>query len=150
MKSTLIVAVCAVALTATVSLAGFADPEDAIRYRQAVMTVIAQQFGQIAAVVKGKAPDDRNAVEHDAMVIRTLAQLPWDAMLTPGSFKGKSTLKPAVMDEKDKFMAIAHDFERDTQKLVETATSGDAAALRSQFGVVAGHCKTCHSDFRKR
>lgn len=152
MKVSLLATTVVVALIALVgvALAGFDNPKDAIRYRQAVMTVMGHQFGKIAAVVKGAVPDDPKTVEHDAAVIHTMATLPWDAMLMPGSHEGDTTLKPMVMKEQDKFMALAHDLEKASRKLVETAASGDPGALRSQFVVVAGDCKTCHSTYRRR
>jgi cytochrome c556 len=144
--------ICGVVLTAMcgVALAGFSKPGQAIQYRQAVMTVIGQHFGQLAAVVKGQVPYDKKDVEHDAMVIRTMAELPWDAMMFPGSAKGHTTIKATAMKEKDKFMSVARELESATRKLEETAANGDLEAVKAQFGAVAGVCKTCHSSFRKK
>jgi cytochrome c556 len=54
------------------------------------------------------------------------------------------------MKEKDKFMAVAHQFENAVQKLAQTTTSGDMGAVKAQFGEVAKSCKACHSTYRKR
>jgi cytochrome c556 len=54
------------------------------------------------------------------------------------------------MQEKDKFMAIARQFEKATQKLVDTAKTGDLGAVKAQFGEVAKTCKACHSNYRKK
>jgi cytochrome c556 len=151
MRISLKVVICASILLVVGSLAfaGFAKPEDAIRYRQAVMTVLGQHFGNIVAVLQGQAPYDKDKLEHDAMVVRTMADLPWDAALDPGSYKGNTTLKPLVLKEKSKFMAIARRLESTTKKLAQTAKSGDLKAIGEQFGKVAENCKTCHSTFRK-
>jgi cytochrome c556 len=130
------------------AFAGFDTPEDAIRYRTAVMTVIGEHFGRLAAVVTGKTPFNENAVNHDTVVLRTMAELPWDACMVPGSEKGKTTLKAKAMKEKDKFMAIAKEFEQASKKLAETAGSGDLKAIREQFGDIANNCKSCHTTFR--
>ena len=152
MKNSLKVVLCAAVLAAmgSAALAGFAKPEDAIRYRQAVMTVIGTHFGRLAAVIKGQAPYNKQEAEHNAVVIRTMAELPWEAVLTPGSDTGNTTLKASVMQEKDKFMSIAHKFEKATQKLVETAKKGNLDALKAQFGAVAQNCKTCHTTYRNK
>jgi cytochrome c556 len=152
MKNSLKVMVCTIVLAAIGSMAyaGFAGPEDAIRYRKAVMTVIGQHFGRLAAVVKGQAPYDKQDVVHNATVIRTMAELPWDAVLFPGSDKGDTTLKSSALQEKDKLMTVARQFESATRQLAETAQNGDLAALKAQFGAVAGDCKTCHSTFRNK
>lgn len=151
MRISLKVVICGVVLVAMGGLAyaGFAKPEDAIRYRKAVMAVIGQHFGRLAAVVNGQAPYDKKDVEHNAMVIRTMAELPWDAVMFPGSDRGDTTLKASAMQEKDKFMSVARQFENAAQKLSVEANSGDLEAVKAQFGEVAGVCKTCHSAYRK-
>jgi cytochrome c556 len=133
-----------------VALANFSKSEDAIKYRQAVMTVIGHHFGWLAAVVQEQTPYDRKAVEHNAMVIKTMAGLPWDAMMFPGSAQGHTTLKASALKEKDKFMSVARKLESATQKLEETAADGDLSTLKAQFGRVAGVCKTCHSTYREK
>jgi cytochrome c556 len=151
MRISIKIVICGILLTAMVGLAfaGFAKPEDAIRYRQAVMTVIGQHFGRIAAVVKGQPPYNTNEVEHNAAVLRTMADLAWEAVMVPGSDKGDTTLNASAMKEKDKFMAVAQQFESAVQKLEQTAKSGDIEAVRAQFGEVAKSCKACHSSYRK-
>ena len=132
------------------AFAGFDKPEDAIRYRKAVMTVIGQHFGSIAAVVKGQSPYNKDAVEHHAAVLQAVSALSWEAVMVPGSDKGDTTLKALAMEEKDKFMAVAQQFESAVQKLAETAKSGDMGAVKAQFGEVANSCKACHSTYRNR
>ncbi len=132
------------------AFAGFAKPEDAIRYRKAAMTIIGQHFGRIAAVVKGEASFNKEAIEHDAAVLRTMAALSWEAVMVPGSDKGDTTLNALAMKEKDQFMAVAQQFESDIQKLAETAKSGDLEAVKAQFGEVAQSCKACHSTYRNK
>ena len=152
MRISLKVVICGIVLTAMGSLAfaGFAKPEDAIRYRQAVMTVIGQHFGQIAAVVKGQTPYNKDEVEHNAAVLLTMSELSWEAVMVPGSDKGNTTQNTLAMKEKDKFMAVAHQFETAVLKLAQTTKSGDIKAIKAQFGEVAKSCKACHSTYRKR
>ncbi len=152
MKALLKAAICAALLVVVggYAFAAFSKPEDAVRYRQAVMTVIGHHFGSLAAVVKGQTPYDTDAVVHDAKVIRTLSELPWEACLTPGSYAGDTTLKASALAEKDRFMGIARQFEDDSGKLVKAAETGDPDALRAQFGQVVKNCKTCHSTYRNR
>ena len=145
------VVICGIVLAAMggLAFAGFDKPEDAIRYRKAVMTVIGQHFGRMAAVVKGQTPYDKDAVEHDASVLRTMSELSWEAVMMPGSDKGDTTLSALAMKEKDKFMAVAQQFESAVKKLEQTANSGDLEAVKAQFGEVAMSCKACHSTYRK-
>lgn len=152
MRKSHMVVICAVVLAAMsgAAFAGFANPEQAIRYRKAVMTVIGQHFGRLAVVVKGQAPYDKKDVEHNAMVIRTMSDLAWQAVMEPGSEKGDTTLKASAMQEKEKFMAMARQFETATQQLADTAKNGNLGAVKAQFGEVAKSCKTCHSNYRNK
>lgn len=148
MKISLKAVICGVALVAMggLAFAGFAKPEDAIRYRQAVMTVIGQHFGSIAAAVAGKATNSTD-IEHDAVVLRTMSELPWAAVMVPGSDQGDTKLSDRAMKEPDKFIAVAQQFESAVQKLAQTAKSGDMEAVKAQFGEVAKSCKACHSTY---
>lgn len=143
--------VCGFVLVAIGGLAyaGFTKPEDAIRYRKAVMTIIGHHFGQLAIVVKGKAPYEKTNMVHNATVIRTMSELPWEAMMFPGSYEGDTTLKLSAMHEKDKFMTHARQMEVAAQKLSAAAETGNLEAVKAQFGGMAGGCKACHSTFRK-
>jgi cytochrome c556 len=150
MRNSMKVVICASILVVVSSLAyaGFAKPEDAIRYRQAVMTVIGQHFGNIVAVLQHQAPYNKKQLRMNALVLRVMADLPWHAMMVPGSDQGKTTLKPLAMKEKSKFLAIAKKLESTTKQLAETAKSGDLKAIGEQVGKVAGNCKACHSTYR--
>ena len=43
-------------------------PEDAIKYRQSVLTVMANHFGRIGAMAQGKAPFDAKAAQENAEI----------------------------------------------------------------------------------
>ena len=58
--ASLAVAAAAVAIAAPAS-AQFAKPEDAIKYRQSALFVMAQHFGRIGAMVNGRVPYDAAA-----------------------------------------------------------------------------------------
>jgi cytochrome c556 len=128
----------------------FAKPEDAIEYRQSVMTIIGYHVGQMGAVVTGKKPYEKQAFSHNATIVEMLSTLPWQAFMTAGTDKGKTALKPSAFSEKDKFMAKAKTFETEIQKLVKAAAGDDFNAIKAQFGEVGKSCKSCHDDYRSR
>ena len=132
-----------------VAYAQFAKPEDAIRYRQSVMFLMNQHFGRMFAVVKGQNPYDKAAFEQNAALVETLATLPWEAFMVPGTDKGKTGLKSSAFKEKDKFMQDAKKMEAETAKLAATAQTGNMDAIKAQLGETAKSCKSCHDDFRK-
>ena len=57
--------------------AQFQKPEDAVKFRQSALTVIANQFGRIGAMVNGRAPFDAKVAQDSAHVVATLSALPW-------------------------------------------------------------------------
>jgi cytochrome c556 len=128
----------------------FAKPEDAIMYRQSVMTIIGHHVGQMGAVVTGKKPYEKQRFSHNASVMEPLSTLPWEAFMAPGSVKGKTKLKSSALREKDEFMAKAKTFETEIQKLVKVSAGDDFNAIKAQFGEVAKSCKSCHHDYRSK
>jgi cytochrome c556 len=139
-----------VAVAVGAAYAQFAKPEDAIKYRKSVMFLIAQHFGRMGAVVKGKASYDKEAFTRNAMVVETLSHLPWEAAMVPGTDKGDTTLNASVFAKKAEFKAGAQAFEAATAELVSVSESGDLNAIKAQFGEVAKSCKGCHKQFRTK
>jgi len=133
-----------------VAFAQFAKPEKAIKYRQSVMTVIAQHFGRLGAMVKGKQPYDQKTFASNTAVIETLAGLPWEAFLVPGSDKGKTTMTSSVLKDPDGLKSLARQFEAEVAKLSAAAQGGDFKAIKTQFGAVAKSCGACHKQTRKK
>ena len=152
MKKLVKILICVIFVAAALggAYAQFAKPEHAIKYRKSVMFLIAQHFGRMGAVVKGKAPYDQEAFTRNALVVETLSHLPWQASLVPGTDKGDTTLNAAVFAQHSEFKAGALAFEAGTAKLVSVSQSGDLNAIKAQFGEVAKSCKGCHKQFRTK
>jgi len=136
-------------LLAGAAYAQFAKSEDAIQYRQSVMILIGQHFKRMGAVVQGKTDYDQKIFGANAEVVKTLATLPWDAALEPGTDKGDTTMSSAVFSKKDDFMKTAQTFEAATAKLAEASQAGGLDAVKGPFNDVAQSCKACHTTFRK-
>jgi cytochrome c556 len=136
------------AVAATAVNATFNKAQDAIRYRQAVMTLIGQHFGSMGQVVKGKQPYNQTSFAAEAAVFEMLSKMPWDAFLYPESDRGKTKLKSKALKNKDDFMLAARKFEDETAKLATAAKTGDLNAIKAQFGAAANTCKGCHSEFK--
>jgi len=130
--------------------AQFAKPEEAIKYRKAVMFLIVQHFKRMGAVVKGKSTYEKDAFSANADTVAMLATLPWEASMEPGTDKGDTTLSSAVFDKPGQFKKAGESFEAATAMLAKTAKGGDLEAIKEQFGKVAKNCKSCHQQFRKK
>jgi len=127
----------------------FAKPEDAVKYRQSALSLMGTHFGRIGAVVKGEKPYDKAAVEADAVLVETLARLPWQAF-PAGSDTANSKAKPEIWKEQDKFHAASDKLQVEVGNLVAAAKSGDLAAIKKAFGATGQSCKACHDDFRNK
>jgi cytochrome c556 len=138
------------AVAATAVNATFNKAQDAIRYRQAVMTLIGQHFGSMGQVVKGKQSYNQTSFAAEAAVFEMLSKMPWDAFLYPESDRGKTKLKSKALKNKDDFMLAARKFEDETAKLAAAAKTGDLNAIKAQFGAAANTCKGCHSEFKSK
>ena len=134
--------------TALPAAAQFQKPEDAVKYRKAVMTVMANHFGRIGAMVQGRAPMDAAAAAANADVVATMSKLPFVAFVegTAGSEKGSA--KANIWTDRAKFDAAAQKMQDEVAKLGAAARSGNADQLKGAFGAVGGSCKACHDDFR--
>jgi len=129
--------------------AQFSKPEKAVKYRQSVMFVIGQHFGRLGAMVKGQQPYDQKSFASNTAVIETLAGLPWEAFLVPGSDQGKTTMKSSVLKDPDGLKSLSQQFQIEVGKLSAAAKGNDFNAIKAQFGAVAQSCKSCHRKTRK-
>jgi len=128
--------------------AQFAKPEDAIKYRKAVFTVMASHFGRVAAMANGKAPFDAKMAAESAQIATTMSVLPYVAFLA-GTDKGDTRAKPEVWSEADKFKAAADKMQEEMVKFNTAAKSGNLDAIKAAVGETGKSCKGCHDSYRK-
>ncbi|MDX3906750.1 MAG: cytochrome c [Pigmentiphaga sp.] len=127
--------------------AQFDKPEDAVKYRQSVLTVMSNHFGRIAPVVRGQQPYDAAQVRADVAIVSMMSKLPWSAFAPGTESKGA---RPAVWSDNAKFKQASERLEGDVAKLVAAAETGDLAQVRAAYGAVGASCKACHDNFRNR
>jgi cytochrome c556 len=141
------------ALAATAALpasAQFAKIEDAVKYRQSALFVMAQHFARIGAMVNGKAPYDAKAALENAQVVDEMARLPW-AGFVAGSDKVPNTkAKAEIWTEQARFKEHNEKLLSETPKLVAAAKTNNLDNLKTAFQSTGAACKSCHDDFRNR
>ena len=149
MKSfaSLVLAAAAVTLSVPAS-AQFAKPEDAIKYRQSALTVMATHFGRVGAMANGRVPFDAKALADNANIAEEMSKLPWAAFVD-GSDKGTTRAKAEIWSDNAKFKAAAEKMQAEIVKLNAAAKAGNLDALKVAFGPAAASCKACHDNFRK-
>jgi cytochrome c556 len=129
------------------AFAQFQKPEDAIKYRQSVFTVLGNSFGKIGAVVKGEVPYNKDDVAKNAAIVAMMSTLPWQAF-GPGTEGGKA--QPAIWSDNAKFKAASEKMQLAVVDLNKAAQSGDLESIKKAFGATGQTCKGCHDDFRKK
>jgi cytochrome c556 len=146
----LCIALCAAAglFAALPASAQFQKPEDAIKYRKAAFTLMANHFGRIGAMVNNKSPFDAKAAAENAELLTHLAALP-AAGFVAGTDKGETRAKPEIWTEADKFKGGMTKMQDEMSKLNAAAKTGDLAQLKTAFGAAAQTCKACHDNYRK-
>ena len=144
---TLAAAVLAVA-TALPAAAQFAKPEDAIKYRKAVFTVMSTHFGRVAAMANGRAPFDAKVAAESAEIATTMSKLPFVALL-PGTDKGETRAKPEIWTDLDKVKLLAGKMQEEMVKLNAAAKTGNIDSIKAAAGDTGKACKACHDDYRK-
>ena len=134
-------------ISAGLAIAQFQKPEDAIKYRQSVLTVMGNSFGKISAVVKGEAPYNKDEVAKNAAIVAMMSTLPWQAF-GPGTEGGKA--QPDIWSDNAKFKAASEKMQLAAVDLNKAAQSGDLESIKKAFAATGASCKNCHDDFRKK
>jgi cytochrome c556 len=126
-------------------------PEDVVKYRQSVYTIIGWNFKPIGAMVKGEVPFDAAAVARHAQYVEMMSKAaPEGFSKGTGPDVVKDTeAKPEIWTKPGDFKTKMDNFQQEATKLAEVAKGGKEADIKAQFGKTAETCKACHKEFRK-
>jgi cytochrome c556 len=130
------------------AFAQFQKPEDAVKYRKAVMTVMGNHAGRLGAMANGRVPFDAKAAADSAALLESLSKLPWEAFVA-GTDKGETRAKPEIWTEQAKFKEGADKLQAETTKLSAAAKTGNLDSVKTAFGSVGQTCKACHDAYQK-
>lgn len=152
MKSKLLLSL--LALTLAGSALAQVKVEDAIKWRQSGYAVMAWNMGKLKGMlVENPASFNKDQAVIAANTIAALANSGMGGLYVPGSDKGKgwvdTRVKPELFTDGEGVKKVALAFNKEANELAKVAASGDAAALKVQFGKVGETCKGCHDKFRK-
>ncbi len=147
----LVVATFAVGLSTATLAQSIGKPEDQIRWRQSVMQTLGWSMGRIKANLEGTYNKDQ--VVQAANTIQALANSGSGALFAPGTDKGKgwhdTEVKPELFSNSTKLKEVGGAYNKEANELAKVAATGDAAAVKTQFGNLGKTCKGCHDEFRK-
>ena len=140
-----VVAVATLVLGASVASA--AD-EHVVDYRKNNMKIIGGHMGSIASIVKGEVDQKEQLAVH-AKGLAGMSALVKSAFETK-VMSGKSSSKPEIWSDWNKFSSAADDFQGASQELAEAAANGNQRDIRSAMAKVGKSCKSCHDGFKTK
>ena len=125
--------------------------EKAVKYRQGAYFVIAWNFGNIGAMIKGDKPFDAKELADRADKMQMMTKMLMEGFEVKGSEKGHHTeAKPEVWKDWEKFKEGQMKFQEEATKLAEVAkTATKAGDVKAQFDTVGKLCKDCHEKFKE-
>lgn len=152
MKSKLLLALLAFAVAGTASAE--LKTSDAIKFRQSGYAFMAWNMVKLKGMlVENPSSFNKEQAITAANVIAATANSGMGALYQPGSDKGKgwenTRAKAELFTDKEGVGKVAVAFNKEANELAKVAATGDAAALKLQFGKVGEACKGCHEKFRK-
>ncbi|MCM8611526.1 cytochrome c [Accumulibacter sp.] len=143
----LLLTTCAGAVCAQQAL----KPEEMIKYRKAGYSFMAWNMGKIKANLEGAY--NKEQVIAAANVVAATANSGMGALFGAGTDKDvgseKTRVKPEFFKEQEKVKELAMAYIKEANELQKVAATGDAAAVKVQFGKTGESCKACHDKFRK-
>jgi cytochrome c556 len=129
-----------------------AKPENLIKWRQSAFQVIAWDSGRIKASVDGQY--NKEEVIKAADSIAAIAKSGLGSLFVAGTEQGKgwheTSAKPELFKDSKHFDELGASFSKEATELARVAETGDAAAVKAQFGKLGRTCKSCHDDFRAK
>lgn len=147
----LAIAALALGLSTAALAQAIGKPEDQIRWRQSVMQTMGWSMGRIKANIEGSYNKDQ--VIQAANTIQAIANSGSGALFQPGTDTGKgwhdTNLKPEYFTNGAKLKDVGMAYNKEANEMAKVAATGDAAAVKAQFGALGKACKGCHDEFRK-
>ncbi|MDJ0944171.1 MAG: cytochrome c [Kiloniellales bacterium] len=124
------------------------EPENVIKYRQAVMKAIGGHMASIASVVKGQVSYTDHVAGH-ANSINAMSKNV-TAVFPKGTDNGshKTAALPKIWEDWAGFEKAAQALDAASANLASVAASGDKQKLAAAFGDLGKACGGCHKPYR--
>jgi len=125
-----------------------AEPENYIKYRQAMMKAIGGHTAAASQIVRGKVAPEGHLLMHAL----ALAELSKDIthLFPEGSDFGETQAKEEIWAEWAKFEEAAENSKNAAADFAAAAAGKDSRQIADAFKAVGKSCKGCHKDFRQK
>lgn len=148
MKKTTLALVASALIIPSVLAHTFKNTDHAIEYRQKGFSLIAYNFGNMSAMLKGDIEYDAEVFAQRAANVAALSKLPHEGFID-GSDKGNTDALAKIWSNKADFDAKMTEFQNNAATLAQVAQVGDRNDIRKAFGNTGKSCKGCHDVYKK-
>ncbi|MGP3697563.1 c-type cytochrome [Rhodobacter sp. NSM] len=129
-----------------------ADAEHVVEARKGFFSLLAIEFGPLAAMAKGEMPYDADAAKAHAADLVALTKYNPSDLYAPGTsaddVKGTAA-KAEIWKDMDAYQSKGMAFFEAVAALEPAAGAGQKE-LAAAVGKVGGTCKSCHDDYRMK
>lgn len=126
----------------------FKNTDKAIKYRDSVFHVIAHNFSNIGAMIKGKKAYDAQAIVQRAYNIQALSHMALEGFIA-NSDKGDTEAKADIWQNKADFEQKMQNFQFSAAKLAKAAVAENKKEVKQAFSETAKTCKACHKLYKE-
>lgn len=140
--------ISALAILATTSALAAATPDNALKYRRAIMDAMKGHTSAVALLAFNQVPDDAGNLKVHAEALADLSK-ELQFIFPKGSNVEDSEALDAIWGKPDEFAAAVQSNVDAAQALEDAVGSGDAKAIAGAFQDFGKSCKGCHESFRK-
>jgi cytochrome c556 len=133
-------------LAGTATAVPAAEPQEIVKYRQAMMKANGAHMAAAAAIIVGKVDYKSQLGDH----VKALQAINRDiaALFPAGSDVGETAAIPAVWMSSDDFKKRAANAAQRSEALAKAVAAGDTRSYAARFSELGDACKACHKDFR--
>ncbi|EGN74337.1 cytochrome c556 [Idiomarina sp. A28L] len=147
--ATAVITVTALQYSAPATADAFADAEDAVKYRQSAFSLIRENFGHMAGMVRGEIEFDAESFQKRAEALKHLSYIPFDGFSGAGhGVTENSDALPSIWENWGDFSEKSEAFNKAAHELATASQSGDLRSIRPKFMATARTCQQCHEGYR--
>ncbi|HJV26169.1 MAG TPA: cytochrome c [Aromatoleum sp.] len=132
-------------------LAAPLKPDEQMKFRKAGYGFMAWNMRKIKGNLEG--PYNNDEVAKAAAAVAAVSNSGLGALFGPGTDQDlgevKTRVKPEFFQQPDKVKELALALNKEANELARVAATGDAGAVKAQFGRTSDACQACHDRFRK-
>jgi len=145
-----VAAIVSVGFSASLATADtFVDAADTVEYRQHAFSMIRDNFGMMAGMVRGEIEYDAALFQQHANAVKHLANIPLAGFTGAGkNVTTDSDALPAIWNNWADFESKMNNLIKASAELAVAAESGSIRSIAPKFLATAGTCKQCHDNYR--